>query len=311
MNHFLKAFSLLAFIAFFASCKDDDEATVAPPRDYAVQYATEKAQIEEYLKTHYFTVNENYDVTFDTLLPTSPQQSIWEQTQFPLQNKAVTLNDVDYTVYYLKFYEGDGKAPTRADNAVVQYKGSLLDGTVFEDMPYPQSSSALYDKIEGWQEIIPLFKDGVLVPDTPEQDPAQYQGFGAGVMFLPSDFGYYNIYQGTIPSYSPLIFEFKLLSVTYTDLDGDGILNKDETVPGVDILEYDTDGDDIPNFLDDDDDGDGYTTLTELEKYNYIDPANPVPFVPAQYYSFNDAAMLPCTPNGPKPYLDPTCQPVR
>lgn len=300
MNHFLKAFGLIAFIAFFASCKKDDDVTVVPPRDYAVQYATEKVQIEEYLKSHYITVNENFDVTIDTLLANTSHTSIWDQTEYPLQHKAVTLNAVDYKVYYLQLREGEGKNPTRADNVVVQYTGSLLTGTVFEDMPFPQSSSSLYNTIEGWQEIIPFFKDGTLVPGTPDSEPAQYQGFGAGVMFLPSDFGYYNNYQLTIPSYSPLIFSFKLLSVTYTDLDGDGILNKDETVPGVDIADYDTDGDDIPNFLDVDDDGDGYTTLRE----RLIPNANTS--APAEYYEFD---LIPfCTPGGTiKKHLDPAC----
>ncbi|MXN91751.1 FKBP-type peptidylprolyl isomerase [Flavobacterium sp. Sd200] len=315
MNQFLKAFCLIGLITFFASCKKDDDVAITPPRDYAVQYASEKDSIEKYLKNHYMDVDPvTFDVTFDSIRSTGPQVSIWDQTEYPLRNKVVTLNEVEYTIYYLSFREGVGKAPTRGDNVLVNYKGTLLDDTQFELQPFPQTSSSLYGTIEGWQEIIPLFKDGVYVDEPNSPNPPQYQDYGAGVMFLPSDFAYYNTATGDIPAYSPLVFSFKLYSVTYTDLDEDGILNKDETEPGIDIADYDTDGDDIPNYLDSDDDGDGYTTKYELEKLNPNDPSSPgvpVPFVPAQYYSFDDAALLPCSSSGLKPYLDPTCHPSR
>ncbi len=312
MNQFLKVLGLIAFITFFAACKKDDDVTIAPPREYAVQYATEKADIEAYLKSHYMLVDtETFDVTFDSITSTGTQTSVWEQTQYPLRNKVVTLNNVEYTLYYLSFREGTGDAPTRGDNVLVQYNGSLLSNKQFEFMPFPQVSSSLYGTIEGWQEIIPLFRAGVYidVPDNP--NPAAYQDYGAGVMFLPSDFGYYNAPTGDIPAYSPLIFSFKLYAVQYSDVDGDGILNKDEIGDATDILYNDTDGDGIPNYLDTDDDGDGYSTKRELEIYNYANPNRPVPFVPAQYYSFDDPSMLPCSASGVKPYLDPTCRPIR
>lgn len=315
MSQFLKALGLIAFITFFASCKKDDDVTVTPPRDYAVQYATEKDSIEKYLKTHYMVVDtETFDVAFESIGSTGPQVSIWDQTEYPLRNKIVTLNEVEYTLYYLSFREGVGKAPTRGDNVLVQYRGSLLDGTQFELQPFPQTSSSLYGTIEGWQEMVPLFKDGVYIDEPNSPNPPRYEGYGAGVMFLPSDFGYYNSATGDIPAYSPLIFSIKLYSVTYTDLDEDGILNKDETVPGTDIADYDTDGDGVPNYLDADDDGDTYSTKYELEKMNLNNPASPgvpTPFVPAQYYQFDDPEMVSCSSSGLKPYLDPTCQPRR
>jgi len=315
MNHFLKALGLIAFITFFVACKKDDDVSIAPPRDYTVQYASEKDSIEKYLKNHYMVVDtETFDVTFDSIRSTGPQVSIWDQTDYPLRNKVVTLNEVQYTIYYLSLREGVGKAPSRGDNVLVQYKGSLLDDTQFEFQPFPQTSSSLYGTIEGWQEIIPLFKDGIYVDEPDSPNPPEYQDYGAGVMFLPSDFAYYNSATGDIPAYSPLIFSFKLYAVQYTDLDGDTILNKDEIGSATDILYNDTDGDGIPDYLDVDDDGDGFNTKTELEKYNYSNPASPnvgVPYVPAQYYSFDDAAFLPCSASGIKPYLDPTCQPLR
>ena len=312
MNQFLKALGLVVFITFFASCKKDDSIEIAPPRDYAVQYATEKVQIEEYLKTHYMVVNENLEATFDSIVSTGgPQVSIWDQTEYPLRNKVVSLNSVQYTLYYLSFREGAGDKPTRGDNVLVAYNGTLLSDVQFEYSPFPQVSSSLASTIEGWQEIIPLFGAGVPNPGIPESEPNQYLDYGAGVMFLPSDFGYYNTGSGNlIGGYQPLIFSFRLYAVQYTDLDGDTVLNKDEIGGATDILYNDTDGDGIPNYLDPDDDGDGYTTKTELR---IPGTSNPI-----EYYTFNNIDdndpntppyQAPCSSSGVKPYLDATCHP--
>ena len=312
MNQFLKAFGLIVFISFFASCKkDDDSVSVAPPRDYAVQYASEKDSIEKYLKNHHMVVDQTtFDVTFDSIRTTGPQVSIWDQTDYPLRNKQVTLNNVSYTLYYLSFREGTGAKPTRGDNVLVAYNGTLLTDKQFEYAPFPQVSSSLAGTIEGWQEIIPLFGAGTPDPNVPASEPNQYLDYGAGVMFLPSDFAYYNTGSGSlIGAYQPLVFSFKLYAVQDTDLDGDTIFNRHEIGTATDILYNDTDGDGIPNYLDADDDGDGFTTKTELR----IPGTTPV-----QYYTFDNIEdedpdtppyQAPCSSSGVKPYLDPTCHP--
>jgi FKBP-type peptidyl-prolyl cis-trans isomerase FkpA len=317
MNQFLKAFGLIVFISFFTSCKkDDDSVSIAPPRDYAVQYASEKDSIEKYLKNHHMVVDQTtFDVTFDSIRTTGPQVSIWDQTDYPLRNKLVTLNNVQYTLYYLSFREGAGNKPTRGDDVLVAYNGTLLNDKQFEYAPFPQVSSSLAGTIEGWQEIIPLFGAGTPDPSVPASEPNQYLDYGAGVMFLPSDFAYYNTGSGNlIGAYQPLVFSFKLYAVQYTDLDGDTILNKDEIGgTATDVLYYDTDGDGIPNYLDADDDGDGFTTKTELR----------IPgTTPFEYYTFDNVYIenpdeddppyqAPCSSSGLKPYLDPTCHPVQ
>jgi hypothetical protein len=108
-------------------------------------------------------------------------------------------------------------------------------------------------------------------------------------MFLPSGLAYYESGAGTIPSYTPIIFSFKLYQLKYRDHDLDGILSKDERKldpninplirwkenPGgnlyklvnnqtvIDVPFLDTDGDGLPNFFDIDDDGDNYITKVE------------------------------------------------
>ena len=46
-------------------------------------------------------------------------------------------------------------------------------------------------------------------------------------MFVPSGLAYYSQNAGTIGSYTPIIFTFKLMNVRYKDHDGDKILSKD------------------------------------------------------------------------------------
>jgi hypothetical protein len=48
-----------------------------------------------------------------------------------------------------------------------------------------------------------------------------YNNFGAGVMF--SFHSHYTTGSGSIPTYVPLIFKFKLFAISRLDQDGDGI----------------------------------------------------------------------------------------
>ncbi len=309
MNRFLKAFSLIAIITFFASCKNDDDTKVVPPRDYGVQYASDKDSIEKFLKTHYIDLNETtLDATFPEIIDGVTEASIWDQTVYPLQNVKVTRNDVEYTVYYLSFREGVNDAPTLGDNINVTYRGAIFDGTQFDYRPNTEDVFAVYALVPGWWDIMPKFKSGNYVDDGIGGNPATFTDFGAGAMFLPSGLAYFNqTPNNLVPSYACMAFTFQLMDVTYTDLDGDGILNKDETVPGTSIEYFDTDGDETPDYLDTDDDGDGRFTKDELRK----------PGTTNQYYTyaelFNEDGTVKdefkCSPSATKPkYLDPACK---
>lgn len=303
MNRFLKVVSLLAFLAVFASCKkNDDDANVVPPRDYAVQYAAEKDSIDKYLDNHYIaSVDADYNIDIQPIPEGNTELlSVRNQTQYPLQHKLVTSNGVEYKVYYLVLREGVGEAPSKYDNVLTAYRGTLLDGTQFDYNPFPQHPSALLSTIEAWQEIIPLFKTGNLVDIPNNPNPATFEDYGAGVMFVPSGLAYYNSILPDVPSYSTMIFSFKLYALERLDHDQDGILTINET-DGIDPIDYDTDGDGTPNFLDVDDDNDGYTTKTErIRTPNPNDPP-----APTQYYPFED---IPTCPNrNIKRHLDPSC----
>ncbi len=298
MNRFLKVFALLTITVYFTSCKkNDDDINIPPPRDYAQQYVTEKAQIEDYLKNNYIvSVSPEFDVQFAEIEEGNPngRVSIWDQTQYPLLHKDVTYFNVTYRVYYISFREGVNERPTRGDEVTVAYRGTRLDNVEFDNSPFPQTPAFLSETIEGWQKIIPLFKSGILVNSNPA-NPADYADYGAGVMFLPSALGYYNNARPLIPAYTPLIFSFKLYSQKWLDTDNDGLLNKDEMGAYDDIADNDTDGDGRPDYLDTDDDGDGVYTADEIG-YNGTTPVD-----------FN--TILDCNggTTGLKKHLDPAC----
>lgn len=301
MKRILSKFSIIAAACILAlSCNKDDDAGIAPPRDYGVQYATERADIEKYLDDHYIEVDANMNVTIDSL-DTEHTISIRNQTAYQLLSKEVVFSGITYKVYYLVLNEGIGDAPTRGDNILAAYKGQLLNGTQFDSNPFPQSPASLNDAILGWQEIVPLFKEGVYIPNPPTDPngPAQFENYGAGVMILPSALAYYDRSLDTAPAYSTMIFSFKLYRVDDTDIDGDGIVNRDEMGGFDDVSKFDSDGDGIPNYRDTDDDNDGVLTRDEI--------TNPVTNQLYSPYSAIPSCNPLTEPNGTKRHLDPSC----
>jgi hypothetical protein len=300
MNKFKFYFilSITTLALFSCSKKKEDEVIVTPPRDYAVQYTSDNAAIVTYLKTHSVTVKNNpgfiddQDVTF-TEVSSGSSQSMWvynlDNSSMPLLKKAVTLNGVNYEIYYIKLRQGSKplSRPSNVDGVFAAYKGSLLDGTVFDFSNYQQTlynfdgsiSSGGIPVIEGWKEIFPQFNTGTITDSNANDGTLVYNDFGAGIMFLPSGLAYYSEAKGKIPAYSPLIFSFKLYEVKRYDHDGDGIPSYLEDLDGDNYMRVlakdvvnpdDKDKDGIPNFLDADDDEDNYTTRFEITGSNGV-----------------------------------------
>lgn len=284
---------IITTFSLFSCSKNNDTPEITPPRDFAVQYATDIADIETYLKENYITVldhpgfTDDQDVTYTKITDPVSQPSIWSylnKTTFPkLLSRDVLLDDITYKVYYLVLREGIGASPCNVDGVLASYKGDYLKQTVasevttltattFEESKYPQQMLSLYNTIKGWSEIFPKFKTGSY--STNNDGTVSYNNFGAGIMFIPSGLGYYSSGSGAIPAYAPLVFSFKLYEIQRLDQDGDGIPSYLEDLNGdgyMNVFETgvlnpdDTDGDGIPNFLDVDDDGDGYSTKNEIK----------------------------------------------
>ncbi|MEY4432135.1 MAG: hypothetical protein RLZZ44_265 [Bacteroidota bacterium] len=302
MNKFKYYFLVVVTTLSLFSCSKDTPVETVAPREYSVQYTTDLATIEEYLKTTYITVTnhagflDDQDVSFTKIPSGGTQPSIWSylnSSSFPkLLTRDVNLHGITYKVYYLVLREGTGDKPTNVDGVLASYRGdyltqvaattttpAALTATQFEESKYPQSFFGLTNTIVGWSEIFPQFKKGTYTANV--DGTISYANFGAGVMFLPSGLAYFASGSGVIPSYSPLVFSFKLYEIQRSDLDGDGIpsyledLNGDgymydfrntTTYPVTPTTNADdTDGDGTPNFYDVDDDGDNYTTKLEIK----------------------------------------------
>lgn len=225
MNNFLRVALFFVLVVFAASCSKNDGNSVAPKRDYAEQYATDLANIEEFLQTHYMVVNnspgntQDQDVSFYLIPEGGTQTSVWNQTDYPLQAHYVAQDDITYKMYYIQLRQGSGatsNSPCNVDKVLTSYRGSYIytdTETVngeevetltlkqFEETITPETYLTLSSLIKGWSEIFPKFKTGSYSANP--DGTLSYSNFGAGIMFIPSGLGYYNNSSGTIPSYSP------------------------------------------------------------------------------------------------------------
>ncbi len=100
---------------------------------------------------------------------------------------------------YRVMKSGSGKSPSPTDKVTTHYHGKLIDGTVF-DSSVNRNSPATFPVngvIQGWQEALPLMKEGdkweLFIPYT-----LAYGENGAG---------------GSIPPFATLIFEVELITV--------------------------------------------------------------------------------------------------
>ncbi|HMO40695.1 MAG TPA: FKBP-type peptidyl-prolyl cis-trans isomerase [Saprospiraceae bacterium] len=99
-------------------------------------------------------------------------------------------------LYYIITEPGTGANPPTNANVTVRYKGSLLDGTVFDQTPGNEARTfPLQNLIQSWQIGIPLVARG-----------------GKITLFSPSALAYGSRGVGIIPANSVLIFEIELVN---------------------------------------------------------------------------------------------------
>ena len=94
--------------------------------------------------------------------------------------------------------EGTGATPKATDTVVVNYEGTLVDGTKF-DSSYDRKEPATFPLnrvIPGWTEAVQLMKVG-----------SKYQ------VVIPPELAYGEQDTPTIPANSTLVFEIELMSV--------------------------------------------------------------------------------------------------
>ncbi len=101
-------------------------------------------------------------------------------------------------IQYQILKEGEGKQPRANSNIKAHYRGSLLNGNEF-DSSYKRNqpfTARLTQLIKGWQEVIPMMKEG-----------------STWRLWIPSDYAYGDNGTGGIPGGATLQFDVELLQV--------------------------------------------------------------------------------------------------
>ena len=276
-----KLFFLFPVLLLFIQCnKDDDNTPSYTIRDYSEQVLVDQDLLETYLRTHtynYEDFNNESDIKIklDTLTDNSSRLSLFEQANI----KKIDVTDASgivtsHNLYYIIAREGSNNSPSAVDSVYVAYNGTLTDGSVFDSRKFPIWID-LANSLRGFREGVSELRTGKYSENS--NGTIEYNSFGVGLFFIPSGIGYFENVSAGIPEYSPLIFAVKLMTHTDTDHDNDGILSIFEDIDGDnDPFEDDTDGDNLWNMYDVDDDGDGVLTINELDKNNdsVIDDTN-------------------------------------
>lgn len=258
---------------FFSCKKDDTNITNIPLEDLSQQYTLENDSIIQFMKSHFFNYddfndlspNDSPEIVFDSIIGDNIDKTpIYDQVStLQISVKDADDNLVNHNLYYHIIREGVGENPTVADSVFVSYKGLLLDGVSFDTRKNPIWMEAK-NLIRGFQEFLPLLSKGDIRVNN--NGTYEFFNFGIGFAIFPSGLGYFQSGSISIPPYSPLIFKVNMMTLNRTDHDNDSVLTIIEDLNGDhDFNNDDTDSDNIPNFLDDDDDGDGVLTINEYD----------------------------------------------
>jgi FKBP-type peptidyl-prolyl cis-trans isomerase FkpA len=116
---------------------------------------------------------------------------------FAVANNIPIVKDPKYNIFYQIIEPGSGAELNNLSTITVNYKGRLLDGSVFDDTTTKGPVTfALNGAISGWQIGIPLIRKG-----------------GKIRLLIPSFYGYGNQARERIPASSVLDFDVELVDV--------------------------------------------------------------------------------------------------
>ena len=272
---------ICSLIISVISCSpEEDDAVSVPEKDRTKQQVVDNDSLVGYLNTHYYNSAEVNamanpsiaDVVITELPEGDTLPSGTELLMSAVETKETTYLDVEYQYYILKIKQGEGaSSPRFCDEVRVKYSGYLTDGTNFDGSSFPVKFD-LVSLIAGWSRVMPHFNTASSYVSNSD-GTVSFDGYGMGVMFLPSGLGYFATPRTSIPSYSNLIFKFELLQTETADHDSDNIPTYMEVAEEGDLNLYnkDTDGDLIADFNDTDDDGDGTLTKDEVRVETYTE----------------------------------------
>lgn len=278
MLRFIKSYAhLLSLIALLSSCDSNNNPTqtAVELRDYAEQFAEDDALLVEYLTTHFYNYEdfvgageEEITIVIDTIAGDNanktPMINQVQQISVPVTDTEGV--EIDHTLYYLIAKQGSRleDRPSIVDSVYLTYTGTLLDGTVFDRRI---SAPIWFDNIaviSGFRYGLQFFAPGTSIRS--EDGIDTFLNKGQGIILMPSGIGYFGSSLGSLPEYSPLVFNVGIITTKQNDHDLDGVLSVNEDPDGDgNPFNDDTDNDGIANFSDADDDGDGILTSLELD----------------------------------------------
>lgn len=319
MKNIYKALCFVVLATILVACPKDDGSSYVI-RDRQEVYDENIAEIEDYLKANYLTVDGDMNATVTEIADGGTEISIWDEYKSSLFGDEVPYitvkndsrnsvlidgrvdDDVDYKLYYIVLNEGGGVTPATVDSTFTAYRGWNLYNTTFDEntqgvwSSFPESNVSF---ISGYRQILSKIKTEASAPVDNGDGTFSRVDFGNVIVFIPSGLAYFNNSRENIEQYGPICFQIKLYSRKERDHDGDKILTKYEDINNDgDYFNDDSDGDELPDFFDVDDDGDG--TLTKTEIIETDDNNGNV-----TYYDFANIPF--CNSGTIKLHLDPAC----
>nr|WP_299074498.1 hypothetical protein [uncultured Allomuricauda sp.] len=290
-----KVFVCLIMSVVIFSCKNDDDLEVIAIEASLLSEVSpeDDAEIIEFLQTHFYNYDEfaappagfDYKIRIDTIAGDNADKIALinrdelKSASVNVSSDAFGLDDgeenVAHTYYYLEARVGGGGSPTYADSTLLRYRGTLLDGTLFDENQ-TFSWQELPFTIRGYAQGISNFHAGTEDQIVENGDGTiAIANSGIGMFILPSGLAYFNSSPSTlISAYSILLFEVEIgafientdsdndgVPSILEDLNGDGNLNNDDTDEEDELNNF---GFSVPNFQDGDDDGDGVSTNDEI-----------------------------------------------
>lgn len=185
----------------------DLEVLVAGIRD---AFGGKKPQLnEEEMKTVLNDLQKKIWVARQRQLKEQAAKNLSEGKAFLDENsKKEGVKTLPSGLQYKIIREGTGASPKESDTVTVHYRGTLIEGTEF-DNSFKRGNPETFQVngvIPGWTEALQLMKEG-----------AKWQ------IFVPSELAYGERGQGSrIPPNSTLIFEVELISINQGQTDKDG-----------------------------------------------------------------------------------------
>lgn len=113
-----------------------------------------------------------------------------------ISSNSITATKHCSGVFYRIDSEGSGKSADACSNITVKYKGSLTNGTVFDQTGNSTASFNLGMLVPAWRNVLPLIKAG-----------------GRMTMYVPPSLGYGSTAVGSIPANSILIFDVEMVAI--------------------------------------------------------------------------------------------------